>query len=33
LLGRNGRVDGRSLRYKRAKDEGEGAAAQLEGAS
>lgn len=33
LLGRNGRVDGRSLRYKRVKDEGEGAAAQLEGAS
>lgn len=33
LLGRNGRVDGRSLRYKRVKDEGEGAAAQLEGSS
>lgn len=32
LLGRHGRVDGRSLRYKRVKDE-EGAAAQLEGAS
>jgi len=33
LLGRGGRVDGRSLRYKRGKDEREGAAAQLEGAS
>ena len=33
LLARNGRVDGRSLRYKKMKEEREGAAAQLEGAT
>ena len=33
LLARNGRVDGRSLRYKKMKEEREDAAAQLEGAT